>query len=514
MRFGEKHGEVPEEELYRVAARSSSLRAVAKELGIPWSTFVRHLEGDEEDNRRVRKIIGSRTEQEIPEDYLFDGEYYVFDLSFLNEPYRVHREVWEQVCTSYSKTGANMTKAQVATEFNLPRQILAACLERYGFYKASPPYTHEHLRAAEDVEELVDQTLEQRQHRFHTRLQNKELDFLRREVERLWAEKYDRDRLIENVLEGVIQGIRQAGKAKASKAKASKAKVTRPRKPGSGRPWIAHAPVADLHIVKLVWGREDFGSDYDLGESTRRLVEHGEEVARWIQDRQGHCTAAYLTDIGDFIHAHNSQTESGTPLHQDSWDKKVFEEALQTKIRQIEAVRPYVDTVHIHAAPGNHAGYVDWVVTKVLSVHYRDCAEVVVSDNVRPYDHFLIGESLIVLDHSKGVNALSGWKAKASLEVIARTVARDAFFRAKRIYYFVGHLHELQAASHGEHAKLIRLPSFGESDEYETSLRYASEPVAHLFAHDGVSGRILGDEWAYLKTQAGKTKDPEHSPAG
>jgi hypothetical protein len=61
----------------------------------------------------------------------------------------------------------------------------------------------------------------------------------------------------------------------------------------------------------------------------------------------------------------------------------------------------------------------------------------------------------------------------------------------------VGHLHELQAASHGDHAKLIRLPSFGESDEYETSLRYASEVAAHLFAHD-LSGRIVCDKWFYL----------------
>jgi hypothetical protein len=491
MRFGEKHREVSEEELYRLAARSSSLRAVAREIGIPWSTFVRHLEGKEEVNRRIRKIIGARSEQEVPEDYLFDGEYYVFDLSFLEEPYRIHREVWEQVCASYSRTGANLTKAQVAMEFNIPRQILEACFERYGFYKASPPYTHEHLKAAEDVEELVDQTLEQRQHRFHTRLQNKELDFLRREVEKLWEEKHDRDRLIENALEGAIEGIREAGRA-----------VTRPRAARTGRPWVAHCPVADLHVGRFVWGQEDFGSNYDLDESTRRLVDHGEEVARWIQERRCRCTDAYLTDIGDFIHAVNSKTESGTPLHQDSRNKKIFREATQAKIRQIEAVRPHVNTVHVHTAPGNHATVVEWIVQEVLAIHYESCPGVIVSDNVQPYDHFFIGESLIVLDHGKGVNALSGWKAKASLDVVARKVAGDDYFKARRIYYFVGHLHELQAASHGDHAKLIRLPSFGESDEYETSLRYASEAVAHLFAHDDPSGRIVGEERVYFETPA------------
>jgi hypothetical protein len=32
-------------------------------------------------------------------------------------------------------------------------------------------------------------------------------------VERLWEEKYDRDKLIENALDGAIEGIREAGKA-------------------------------------------------------------------------------------------------------------------------------------------------------------------------------------------------------------------------------------------------------------------------------------------------------------
>ena len=305
-------------------------------------------------------------------------------------------------------------------------------------------------------------------------------------MERLWEETYDRDKLIENALDGSIEGIREAGKAE----------VKPPRNRGGDR-WVAHAPVADLHMAKFVWAQEDFGNDYDLPESVRRLVEHGSASGEWIQSRGGRCTDAYLTDVGDFIHSYFGKTESGTILHQDSRNKKIFREAIQAKIRQVDAVRPHVDTVHVHTAAGNHAGFGDWIISEVLTIHYEGCPDVIVSGNVRPYDYFLIGESLIVLDHGKGINALTGWKAKASLDVVARQVAGNDYFKARRIYYFVGHLHELQTASHGDHAKLIRLPSFGESDEYETSLRYASEPVAHLYAHD-TQGRIVGDEWIYF----------------
>jgi hypothetical protein len=488
MYFGSYYRPVEEEELYRIATRSSSLRDVARELEMPWGTFHRYVSREENSGIRasIEEIISSNDERGIPEGYRIEDDHYVFEISSSDEPYRIHREVWEQVCSSYSRTGANMTKAQVAVEFNIPRAILDACLSKYGFYKSSPPYTHEDLLTTDDIEGLVDETLEQRQRRFQIRLQHKELDYLRREVERLWEEKYDRDKLIANALDGAIEGIREAGMAE----------VKPPRNRGGDR-WVAHAPVADLHMAKFVWAQEDFGNDYDLPESVRRLVEHGSASGEWIQSRGGRCTDAYLTDVGDFIHSISGKTESGTILHQDSRNKKIFREAIQAKIRQVDAVRPYVDTVHVHAAAGNHAGYVDWIISEVLAIYYEGCPDVIVSGNVRPYDHFLIGESLIVLDHGKGINALTGWKAKASLDVVARQVAGNDYFKARRIYYFVGHLHELQAASHGDHAKLIRLPSFGESDEYESSLRYASEPVAHLYAHD-TQGRIVGDEWIYF----------------
>src|SRR5829696_1212403 len=184
MYFGRDHGSVEEGELYRIAARSSSLRDVARELGMPWGTFHRYVSRDENIAIRasVEEIIASNDERSLPEGYRLEDGHYVFEIPSLDEAYRIHRETWEQVCSSYARAGANMTKAQVAVEFDIPRAILDACLSKYGFYKSSPPYTHEQLQEADDIEELVDETLEQRQRRFQARLQHKELDYLRREV--------------------------------------------------------------------------------------------------------------------------------------------------------------------------------------------------------------------------------------------------------------------------------------------------------------------------------------------
>ena len=87
------------------------------------------------------------------------------------------------------------------------------------------------------------------------------------------------------------------------------------------------------------------------------------------------------------------------------------------------------------------------------------------------------------------MGALGGWKAKAQAEVVAREIGGEDYHGCDMIYTYCGHLHEEQRASHGGHLKLIRLESLGEADDFETSLRYASQPAAHLFRLDAL-GRI------------------------
>src|SRR5688500_3603426 len=141
MYFGRYYRPGEEEELYRIATRSRSLRDVARELEMPCGTFHRYVSREEDSGIRgsIEEIIASNADRCLPQSYRIADGHYVFAISSSDEPYRIHREVWEQICSSYSRTGANMTKAQVAVEFNLPRAILDACLSKYGFYKSSPP---------------------------------------------------------------------------------------------------------------------------------------------------------------------------------------------------------------------------------------------------------------------------------------------------------------------------------------------------------------------------------------
>jgi AcrR family transcriptional regulator len=193
MYFGRNHGQV-EEELYKLASRCGSLRQMADELGIPHGTFWRHL--GKEENREIREsiegIVSSR--QDIgtghEDRWWIEDDYYLFQIRTLEHPYRIHRNVWSEIVWSYSRAGGDLTKAEVAREFDIPRPYLERALVLYGHFKASMPYLREEVEKTEDMEGLAERTLERKEHDYYLHLQEKEIHHLRREVQRYHEREY------------------------------------------------------------------------------------------------------------------------------------------------------------------------------------------------------------------------------------------------------------------------------------------------------------------------------------
>ncbi len=436
-----------------------------------------------------------RPESGFDKGYAIQDGNYVWEID--NQIISVSGADWQAIVAAYSREGRNLTKNEVALEFDIPRTVLERMFKAAGVYKTSPPFTAEVMDLAtseEDLDDLVAASLEMKTHRFFAKLQRREIAALRAEVDELRAKEKDERRAASYVADalGSLTTELPAPPKKRVRIRAGRSPSSRSR--DQGYSWACHAPVADLHVGKLVYGKQDMGKDYDLDIAASRLVGHGAWLAAKISAHSGICTC-YLTDLGDLVHSLRGQTDSGTHLGQDSRDKKVFRDAVAARVAQIEAVRPAARNIVVMGVEGNHASFADWVVTEALSVRYEATPDVEVRTTFRPQAHFLVGKSLHLLDHGKGVGKLTAWKAQAQLDVVAREVAGADFREAENVYLYVGHLHELQVGSLGKHAQLIRLPSFGESDSYESSLRYASLPVAHAFALDE-QGRIE-EEWRH-----------------
>lgn len=427
-------------------------------------------------------------ERLVEPDYRYDedGDYYVFALNGRTKVFP--GEVWRRACEMYSEMGENKTLALVAEEINVPRPDLEVCFKKYQFFKSSQPFSHEEFMGL-DEEEADERTLEVKRRRWRSRMQRKERADLLKRLEESEIREGNR-KLLLNSLSAEFREL-------VGELAPPPSKPILPKQADGAEPYVLHAPVADLHAGKMVWGEEGFGSNYDTNAAAGRLVKHAEMIAEYVERQQGRCKRIYLTDLGDMFHALNGQTENGTDLHQDTRPMKVWRKVSEAKIRCIELLRGYAEEIVVMGAPGNHDGVFHSLFFHGIALRYLETPDVRVDDRVGRYNHFIEGRTIHLLDHGKHLGKLNSDKTRASLEREVRAVVGEDYYSARHTVCYFGHLHEHEEAPQGGHMQMIRLPAFSETDDYETDRRYFSDPVAQLFRLDG-EGRRKSQEFLYL----------------
>jgi len=411
-------------------------------------------------------------------DYsLIDGK---FIFSINDRLLTVDFDTWNSICFDYSEHGNGRTQAQVAREYGIPKPMLNRALSKYGQYKASAPACRETIAEhKDDLEPLIDNTVERLELKFLHGLQDKRDRQVRRDYIKLLRERASHGRMVENaaiMLDGV-------GRAEPRDM---------PSNHDSPTSFEAHVPTTDEHIGKEVWAVESFGENYDTKISCERLKRHADASADIIRSHGVRCTKVYRTFIGDLFHALIGKTIHETKLDQDTRGAKVWAQAFEACTYSVDRMLEVSDEVWVGGAKGNHDGFDFWQFMFLLNVYYENEERVTVPTSPGHFGYFRTGESVHVIDHGYGVGSLTGWKAKAQAESVAREVAGDDFHGANYLYTYVGHKHELEVSMQGAHHTLMRLESLGESDDYETSLRYPSRPSAHVFILDD-RGRPVTD---------------------
>ena len=387
----------------------------------------------------------------------------------------IEYERWDLICRDYSSLGGDLSTAEVARKHGLPRRSLTQCLQSYGQFKASPPNCRERIgEHKEDFTPLVAEAIENDENRFIGELERARDTEWRADYLKLKRESLTQDRIIV---------------AAEKFATGWKVPALRSIKARAGEDWEGHFPTADEHAGKYNWKQETFGEDLDTKETCRRLMFHAEQSVEWIAGQPGRCRVAHRSLVGDLFHALTGMTEHGTKLDQDTRSAKVLAMTMEALVYGVALLASAADHVHVRGSKGNHDGFqfvFAMYALKAMCAPYKN-----VTVHVTPgyYTSFRVGSTLHVLDHGYRMGALGGWKAKAQAEVVAREVGGADYHGCEQIITYCGHLHEEARSQHGGHLKLIRLESLGEADDFETSLRYASQPAAHLFRLDKL-GRI------------------------
>lgn len=401
--------------------------------------------------------------------------------------YPIPADTWDSICADYSEMGGDLTQKQVAREYGISYPVLKRILRKAGQYKASLPMSRETIADASQ-DELVEKSLEAKEKRVVRKLQQEEVRELRRRVKQLEKEDYKRRKL-----------------AKAAARIAGEIEVPEPGlidlADGTGETFEAHVPTTDEHVGKLVRGKETFGDNYDTDIATDRIRAHGDRAVRRIAEWPGRCTVAHRSFLGDVLHAILGETEHGTSLDQDTRSFRVWQHTVEAAVYGITSLLQVAETVKVRGVEGNHEGFLFYIFLDAIRRTFADHDRVDVELTPRKFDAFRVGDSLHVLDHGYGLNKLTTASGQVSMNTVARETGGEDFHGAKWIYTWLGDKHEYQTALVGRHHELIRLDSLGESDDYETSLRYASRPVGYVYRLKD-DGRIADESRLYFTSDA------------
>lgn len=421
------------------------------------------------------------TETEL-HDYRLIGDKYLFVVD--RRLFEIERDRMEKICADYSEQGGGMTQAEVARRHGLPLPILQRILRAYSHFKTSVPFTRERVAeaaAAGELDALADNAVEVAEHALQRKIAEAEITRMRLRLKELESQEYRRAK------------VREAAVAAAQGLAIPPAL---PKEHQVGIQWNALVVSTDEHAGKGSDSRTTYGPGYSTEKACRRLMLHADYTADWIRREGGVCDTIFRCFLGDILEAFKGTTLNGTHLKTDLKDSIIWGHIMRAIIYSINALRPVCRRVVIRAVPGNHDGDLVPMLFEAVSIAYEmaGIADVEFVTHHLPYDSFLVGDTLHMLDHGRGYGNLTGFKAKTAAETNAREIGGELFAQAKWIYTYVGHLHEDQVASLGGHHKLIRLPAFCDSNDFETMLRLPGEAGFRLFRLDDAGRHFRSEE--------------------
>jgi len=417
-----------DQEALRLYESGLTYEEVARELGITYKAA-------------DHAIARARKEREVPrgsgDDYTIDDsgrEVYVSE-SMLQEIKRLY-------CGD-----PPLTAKEVCAEIGISERDFNVIRRAFNITHDDVPYTDAEM-GSHSVDDLVEQTLEERKKLYFTKLQQKEVSALRREVDKYRQRDYLLDKIHATVSEHMEQFAREyEGPSPA---------------PGAvSGGLMLEVPVVDLHLGKLAWAPET-GENYDYKIADKRFRFVIEDIISRVKHRP---FERIVFPIGqDFFHYDTLFGETTSGTHQDNdlrW-QKLFSVGVEMLVKAIDALCSLAP-VEVLAIPGNHDLMTSFYAIQFLSAWYRDCEGVEVNPDPRARKYIEFGDCLIGFSH--------GDKEKKRIFGNMQVEAAEAWGRTRFREWHCGHFHSEQV--HEEHGVIVRrLSSVTGTDSWHYTAGY------------------------------------------
>ena len=426
---------------------------ISRELGLPFSTVNNHLYRW----RKKQKVVGVLDgEEERGPEITDHGDYYLITSG--KRTAKITKGKLRQLKQLYC--GQKLTINAVCRELNIPRPDFNLIKTAFNITKDDIPFLDEDLEG--DIDELVEQSLEQKKKLFFVKLQEKEIQKALKELEQYRKQDYFLEKIHRLVTE--------------HEWKYERPEV--PLRPVATSGLMLEVPIVDLHVAKLAWAPET-GENYDIKIAERRFMDVIHDV---IERAQKYEFEQVVFPIGNDFFNYDSvdgATTKGTPQDNDSRWAKMFlkgRELLITAVDLLSQIAP----VKVFQIPGNHDYVTSWYAVVCLHDWFRNDENVTVDISPQSRKYVEFGKCLIGFTH--------GDKEKKRIFGNMQVEVPEAWGRTLYREWHTGHLHhEVVKEEHG--VKVRSLSSVTATDAWHYVSGYVGAlAVSQSFVWDKEKG--------------------------
>jgi hypothetical protein len=314
-----------------------------------------------------------------------------------------------------------LTINTICRKLHIPRPDFIVIKTAFSITHDDVPYIDEEL-TDDNIDNLVESTLERRKEKYFLKLQETEINDLRKEV----AKYREKDYAIGKIDSMVQKHIEDFAKGYEGPV----ALLRIPEQTGK----MLEVSVVDLHLGKLAWEPET-GENYDSKIAVKRFMSVIHDVA---ERTKGMEFEKVILPLGnDFFNFDDIEgaTTNGTPQDNDSRWQKLFDCGIEVLIRAIDILAT-IAPVEAFCVPGNHDFTTSYYAVKTISAWFRNNQNVTVNTNPRSRKYIEFGNNLIGFTHTD--------KEKKRIFGCMQIEAREAWGRTLYHEWHGAHLHSEQ----------------------------------------------------------------------
>ena len=183
------------------------------------------------------------------------------------------------------------------------------------------------------------------------------------------------------------------------------------RKPSVSAGLFDRLVYTDTHVGMMITDYSLYGglwNEHELDKMCDKMIEHT------ILNRKA--KVLYIDELGDFLDGYDAQTvRKGHHLPQNMDNQKAFDVGLRFKIKLIQSLVPYYDSIICHnVCEDNHAGSFGYILNSAFKTAIEMMLPNVQVINFRKFiDYYKVGKYNFVLSHGKdSVSLKFGFKPK------------------------------------------------------------------------------------------------------